>query len=213
MFVIRLFWIFIFVFSFNSFGYPGVTATPTRTPDPVEPSLSEPWGSVCADQQIYDLCNKFLIKQFGEEWADHYKPVEVKTENNYKLIIVKYSFLGPGNHKAVVEPEFDFFFEPGAKDNCKSLRFWRGLYFVAPYVVSGLLTVRDAKKIASKNGFDAEFSSLEFFQSKKRLGKLFLYVPQYRGWSNKGGVGYGGEVVVDAEDGSFLFIPTVPGAH
>src|SRR5665213_777450 len=205
VFVKKIIAIFLFVFSFAFFSFGGELATPTRTPDPADPALSEPWGKVCGDNQIYDLCNKFLIKQFGEKWAKYYTPVEIKKDTNYKVLSVKYSFSGPGNHKSIIDPEFDFFSDSDVTGDCKNLKFWRGVDFIAPYDISKLLTVQEATKIAAKNGIKAKFSSWDFNHAK-RLGKLFLDIPQYGAWVDSGP--YGGRVIVNADDGSFRFIPT-----
>ena len=217
----KIFALSAFVFSVAAFAFADNSATPTlATPYPID-NTCEDWGRVCSDKQIYDLCNKFLIEQFGEKWAKYYRPyhdpkgIQKNDVSHHSIfqydLTVSYSFSGPANLKELtfihrdphgtgysmgVGPQFTFFMGNVSADGCGQLKFWTGAFFVAPYDPSKLITAQEATKIAKQKGYDVQFTTLTLIRSDLMLGRLLLLVPGY--YAEKGN----DVVYVNAMDGT-----------
>ncbi len=199
----KLFILSAFVFFVSTFAFAGDSATPVPAKAFPADDPGEDWGRVCSDKQIYDLCNKFLVTRFGEKWAKYYTPyynpkgiqknVLIHTQHQYGLR-VSYSFSGPANLKELtfiykpphgtgysvgVGPQFTFFMDNVSAEGCGQLKFWTGMFFVAPYDPSKLITAQEATKIAKQKGYDVQFTTLTLIRSDLMLGRLFLWVPGY----------------------------------
>jgi hypothetical protein len=199
----KTFVLLAYVLSITTFAFAD-SSTPTPMSQTYGINDTENWGHVCSDQQIYDLCNQFLIKQFGEKWAKCYtlyrdpkgiQRNDVSHHSKYQYDFeVSYSFSGPahlqqstfvhtdpkGTGSSVsVGPELTFFLDNVSLDGCGQLKFWNGEFFVAPYDASKLITAKDAEKIAKQKGYDVHFGGLELLPIEQIMGRIFLMVPAY----------------------------------
>ncbi|SRR5665213_72265 len=193
-----------YAFSITIFAFADSSTTLPITQAHTIDDVGENWGQVCSDQQIYDLCDKFLIKQFGEKWAKHYtiyrdpKGIQrtglIHSKHQFDFE-VSYGFSGPANLPPVksastdingrvitgIGPELTFFMDDVSPDGCGQLKLWLGSFFIAPYDASKLITAKNAERIAKQKGYDVHFSNLKLIPMEQMLGRVFLTVPGYAG--------------------------------
>lgn len=193
-----------YAFSITIFAFANSSTTLPITQSHTIDDVGENWGQVCSDQQIYDLCDKFLIKQFGEKWAKHYtlyrdpkglqRTSLIHSKHQFDFD-VSFGFSGPANLQPInsertdingrvitgIEPELTFFIDDVSSDGCGQLKLWLGSFFIAPYDASKLITAKDAERIAKQKGYDVHFSNLRLIPMEQMLGRVFLMVPAYMG--------------------------------
>src|ERR1700677_1139998 len=193
-----------YIFSVTTFAFADSSTILPITQAHAIDDTGENWGQVCSDQQIYDLCDKFLIKQFGQKWAKYYTlyrdPKGIQRNNLIHIkheydLRVSYGFSGPANLQPVnsartdingkvitgVCPVLTFFLDDVSPNGCGQLKLWSGSFFIAPYDASKLITAKDAEKIAKQKGYEVHLGGLMLLPMEQMLGRVRLMVPAYTG--------------------------------
>ncbi len=208
------------------------TADSTK-PDVTNVSSAVSWGMVCKDQQIYDICYQYLVKQFGEKWAKYYAPyIDPKGIKRWDVsnhfpghkydLHVSYNFSGPGNFEELNYsytksngrgrsfgrgPTFDFFLDDVNTDGCGQLKFWYGTFFIAPYEASRIISAQEAVKIANQKGYKIPSVAPKLLRSDQMQDKMQLMVPVYKADTDDG------TVFINALDGTVTYeMKPPPGA-